>query len=204
MTEPLARATRELTPEAEAPPPPRQVPVAACEPGTTRVRVDAGGAPPHLTPGRGSLLKAFGAWGAKLVPKPPGADRRKANRHDVDCHAWVGWKTWRRFHVKDALLVNIGRGGARVFLDAPPPTDRPLWIFLETGASHAVVKARVLDLRATAGGQCVARVAFHTPCPFVFFEAAVCGQHASDPKTRARSRTTPASASVSTPTPAPA
>ena len=36
-------------------------------------------------------------------------------------------------------------------------------------------KALVLGVVATARGQCVVRVAFREPCPFAFFEAAVCG-----------------------------
>jgi hypothetical protein len=125
-----------------------------------------------------------------MAPAPiPKVERRRTPRYHVECLAWVGWKTWRRFPMHDALLINISRGGALVFLDGPPPTDRDIWIFLETPGRNAVVKARVLEVQTTAQGQCAARVGFAEACPYVFFEAAVCGQHAADPKARRISMT---------------
>lgn len=159
-----------------------------------RLRIDRGGPRgSDQAPGRGSLLKSFGVWdgaaarGARARPGRPAAqpERRSAPRHRVECRAWVGWKTWRRFPMHDALMIDLSRGGARIFLDAPPPSDRPVWVFLETPGRNAVVRARVKDFTLTAGGQCAARVAFDELCPYAVFEAAVCGLAPADPRARA-------------------
>ncbi len=144
-----------------------------------------------LAPGRGSLLRSFGVWDrkapARVVPQANPAsvsERRLEDRLPVECHAWVGWKTWRRFQMNDALMIDLSRGGARVFLDAPPPTGRSIWVFIETPKLNSVVQARVLDVQSTRTGQCVARIAFDEPCPYGVFEAAVCGLAPVDPKRR--------------------
>jgi len=161
-------------------------------------RVDRGSARgSDIAPGRGSVLRVFGGWGGRVRPAPagPAADDRRAEvRHaEVECRAWVGWKGWRRFHMSNALVVNLSRGGALVFLDTPPPPGRDLWVYLESPAGKAVVKARAVEICTTAGGQCTARVAFREPCPFSVFEAAVCGLAAVHPGTRAaRGRRVPA------------
>lgn len=152
------------------------------------VRIDQGsGGGSEMAPGRGSLLRAFGAWGRRSVRSAAVSEqeRRFADRHDeVECLAWVGWKTFRRFHMRDALIINLSRGGAQIFIDNPPAGNRPVWVFLETPGENAIVKARVLDLRTTAGGQCALRVEFHEPCPYAVFEAAVCGLAPSNPRMR--------------------
>jgi hypothetical protein len=86
--------------------------------------------------------------------------------------------------MSDALMINISRGGARVFLDTPPPRGRAVWVYLETPSERAVVKARVVEVRPTAQGQCSVRVAFRQPCPLAFFEAAVCGLAPANPRAR--------------------
>jgi hypothetical protein len=151
----------------------------------TRFRVDGGSdAGSDLAPGCGSLLRAFGTLAA-TKPVSTVQDRRAELRHNtVECLAWVGWKVWREFKMKDALVVNISRSGAQIFVDAPPPADRPVWLYLETPREKTIVKARVQSLTTTAAGQCAAHVSFLEPCPYAFFEAAVCGMAPSDPKTR--------------------
>jgi hypothetical protein len=84
----------------------------------------------------------------------------------------------------DALVINISRGGAQIFLDAPPPSHKPVWLFLETPRDRKIVKAEVQQIRATADGQCMVHVEFAEHCPYAFFEAAVCGQTASNPRNR--------------------
>lgn len=169
-----------------------------------RVRVDAGrplGLGGVAGPGRGSLLGSFRAAGAGRAVEIPSDDRRNEDRHhDVECQAWVGWRTWRGFAMNDAVLINLSRGGTRAFLNCAPPVGRKLWLFLETPGRKAVVKSRALEVQTTPSGQCVVRVAFDEPCPNALFEAAVCGQTASDPKTRPRA----ASALSRTPASAPA
>ena len=163
------------------------------EHGTSRkFRVDPGsgsgsksGDGRDLAPGRGSLLRAFGAWGKRPAGSVPAeGERRSATRHHVECLSWIGWKGWRRFEMKDALLVNLSRGGAQIFLDTPPPTDRAVWVFLEIPGQTTTVKGRVLETRTTDQGQCLVRIRFGQPCPYAFFEAAVCGLAATDPKLR--------------------
>jgi hypothetical protein len=157
--------------------------------GTQRVRVDQGSRNgSEIAPGRGSLLNAFGAWRGRLArpPVPVAEERRAESRHtEVECQAWVGWKTWRRFRLTNALVVNLSRGGAQVFLDAPPPADATVWVYLETPSKKAIVKGQVREVCSTSGGQCVVRLQFSEPCPFAFFEAAVCGLAASNPRARA-------------------
>jgi hypothetical protein len=159
-------------------------PVRGESPKVRRLRIDVGGegAVTEGAPGRGSLLRAFGAWQG-----PAAADRRDEARYDhdrIECQARVGWTTWRGARLTHALVVNLSRGGACVFLDAPPPTAR-ISVHLETPGHRAVVEARVLEVRQTARGQCTARIAFAAPCPFAVFEAAVCGQAPIDPRMRA-------------------
>ena len=164
----------------------------------TRVRIDAGSGGPaapgqDLAPGRGSLLRAFHAWGGPLGRKgplissgpEPEPERRAEPRHNpAECLAWVGWRTWRGFRMNDAVLINLSRGGARVFLDERPPQGRAVWVFLEAPGRNAVVKAQSLDVKAAPTGQFSARVEFLEVCPYALFEAAVCGLAPSDPRTR--------------------
>jgi PilZ domain len=166
------------------------------ERGRRWIRIDPGsgsGGGSDLGPGRGSLLSAFSAWGQQAVrmivapePEPTLApDRRALAREDsLECLAWVGWKGHRQFFMNDAVVVNLSRGGAQIFLDAEPPKDNPVWIFLETPAENAIIKSRVLEVVATSHGQHSIRVAFDAPCSFALFEAAVCGMAPVNPKAR--------------------
>ena len=154
------------------------------------MRVDPGNpARSELGPGRGSLLRAFNAWGDRakraIVAPMPELDRRDDGRHEnVECNAWVGWRSWRQFQMNDALLVNLSRGGAQIFLDAEPPLKRTLWVFLETPGQKAIVKGHIKEVSPTGQGQFSVRLEFDEPCPFALFEAAVCGLAPSNPKNR--------------------
>ena len=129
--------------------------------------------------GNGSLLGLF----RRRAVAPP--ERRNEARHEaIEGRAWLGWKRWRGFRAPYALIVNISRGGALVFLDEPPPAGKPVWIFLETPDLKTVVKARVLEIQTTPAGQSAVRLAFEKPCPFAVFDAAVCGVQPADPKRR--------------------
>jgi PilZ domain len=145
-----------------------------------RVRVDAGS---DLATDRRSLLGTFGQRAFRVFV-PPASERRGTPRHQVECLAWVGWKSWRRFTMNDALIVNLSRGGALIFLDEPPPRYRPVWVFLETPGQQTIVKAQVCAIQTTAQGQCSIRIVFDEPCPYAFFEAAVCGLTATNPRLR--------------------
>ena len=145
-----------------------------------RVRIDAGRHGAGTV--RGSLLGAFGVRSGAASTAVP--ERRGEDRHQVECLAWVGWRTWRGFVMNDALLIDLSRGGTRAFLDKAPPKGRAVWLFFETPGKKAVVKARTLDVTAAASGQFSARIAFDAPCPFALFEAAVCGLAPADPKAR--------------------
>jgi hypothetical protein len=134
----------------------------------------------------GSLLGLFRMRGETAT-----RERRSEARHEiVECRAWLGWKIWRGFRAPAALIVNISRGGALVFLDEPPTDHRPVWIFLETPQVRTIIKAKTLEVRTTNSGQCAVRLAFETPCPYSVFEAAVCGVSPADPKERIRAATT--------------
>jgi hypothetical protein len=113
-------------------------------------------------------------------------ERRTETRHEIaECRAWLGWQIWRGLSAPDALIVNISRGGALVFLDEPPPRGS-VWIFLETPNVRTTIKAKTLEIQTTSSGQCAVRLAFDTPCPYGVFEAAVCGLPPADPKQRIR------------------
>src|SRR5205807_882868 len=105
------------------------------------------GEPAPVVRGLGRRPPAQGQGARRLRPadgRGPGA--AADDRHRVECVAWVGWKSWRRFHMTDALMIDLSRGGARVFVDAPPPTGRAVWVFIETPGLNAIVKARVLEV----------------------------------------------------------
>lgn len=135
---------------------------------------------PPARAGGNSLLGIF-----RIRHAAAASERRSEARHQVvECRAWLGWRIWRGFHAPDALIVNISRGGAMVFLDEPPPGRRPVWIFLETPELKAIIKAKTLEVRMTNSGQCAVRLAFDTPCPYGAFDAAVCGLPPVGPKRR--------------------
>jgi hypothetical protein len=134
----------------------------------------------------GSLLGLF-----RLRGETAARERRSEPRHEIaECRAWLGWKLWRGFRAPAALIVNISRGGALVFIDEPPAANRPVWIFLETPQVRTIIKAKALEVRTTNSGQCAVRLAFETPCPYCVFEAAVCGVSPADPKHRVRAAMT--------------
>ena len=136
---------------------------------------------------RASLLGDFGLFDRKEEPRPRIAvlERRSTERiHNLECKSWVGWKKFRGFSMNHSLLVDISRGGARIFIDKAPPPHQPVWIYLETPFKHASVRARVVVAEQTKQGQCMLRVEFEEHCPYDFFEAAVCGVAAANPKTR--------------------
>ena len=164
--------------------PDRPIVRAVFDPGAGRkkwMRVDAGfPMGRNLAEGRGSLLGEFHV-GAKTLK----TERRSEPRHrHVECLAWVGWRVWRGFKMNDAVLIDLSRGGARVFLDSAPPQGRDVWLYLETPGEKAIIEARVCRAEATSKGQCTIRVEFRTVCPYALFEAAVCGLHAVNPKAR--------------------
>jgi hypothetical protein len=130
-----------------------------------------------------SLLGLFRLWNG-----PPAEERRRSPRHMVvESQVWLGW--WRGeagFLASSAVIINLSRGGAFIFLDEEPPRDLPVWICLGMPDPVGFVEARVLGIKKSRQGQCAARLEFREPCPYGFFEAAVCGLHASDPKGRRR------------------
>lgn len=154
------------------------------------MRVDPGtSARSELGPSRGSLLRAFNAWGDRakraIIAPMPELERRETDRHEnVECSAWLGWKSWRQFHMNSALLINLSRGGAQIFLDAEPPRKRSIWVFLETPGQKAIIRGHLNEVSATGQGQYSVRLEFDEPCPFALFEAAVCGLAPSNPKNR--------------------
>src|SRR5262249_49364010 len=125
----------------ETPSAPGPHPSPAGPPRAPRVRVDPGsGRGADLAPGQRSLLRGVGAGGrargvtgalAAARERERHCERRATPRAHVECLVWLGWKTWRRFRLNDALMINLSRGGARLFLDSAPPTDRPVWVFLQ-------------------------------------------------------------------------
>jgi hypothetical protein len=130
-----------------------------------------------------SLLGLFRLWGAK----PAGERRRSPRLEVVESQVWLGW--WREsasFLASSAVIINLSRGGAFIFLDDQPPPDKPVWICLGMPDPVGFVEARVVEVKVSRQGQCAVRIEFREPCPYDFFEAAVCGLPASDPRRRNR------------------
>jgi hypothetical protein len=130
-----------------------------------------------------SLLGLFRLWGEETGP-----DRRRAPRHEVvESQVWLGW--WRGeagFQSSSAVIINLSRGGAFIFLDEKPPKDLPVWISMGTPDPIGFVEARVIAVKMSRQGQCAVRLEFLAPCPYSFFEAAVCGLPPADPRERTR------------------
>jgi hypothetical protein len=130
-----------------------------------------------------SFLGLFRLW-----ERQPAAERRRAPRYEaVESQVWLGW--WRGeagFLASSAVIINLSRGGAFIFLDDEPPADQPVWICLGMPDPVGFVEARVVAVKKSRQGQCAARLEFREPCPYSFFEAAVCGLSASDPRRRQR------------------
>jgi hypothetical protein len=130
-----------------------------------------------------SLLGLFRLWGDKPTP-----ERRRSPRHEVvESRVWLGW--WRGeegFRAESAVIIDLSRGGAFIFLDVPPPRDQPVWISLGLPDPVGFVEGRVVATKAMRQGQCAVRLEFRAPCPYGFFEAAVCGMAPADPRRRNR------------------
>jgi hypothetical protein len=130
-----------------------------------------------------SLLGLFRLWGDKPTP-----ERRRAPRHEaVESQVWLGW--WRGaegFQASRAVIIDLSRGGAFIFLDVQPPKNQPVWISLGTPDPVGFVEARVVAVKMSRQGQCAVRLEFREPCPYGFFEVAVCGMAPTDPRRRNR------------------
>ncbi len=113
-------------------------------------------------------------------------DHRREERYaPVNHWAWLGWWRWRGFRMLDALVINISRGGALVFLDEPPPLRRSVWLFVGTPDTKITLKAKTVESIMTQHGQCAIRLQFRQPPPLELFDVAVCGLSSVDPKRRA-------------------
>ena len=130
-----------------------------------------------------SLLGLFRLWGEQPTP-----ERRRSPRHEaVESQVWLGW--WRGapgFVASSAVIIDLSRGGAFIFLDIKPPKDQPVWISLGMPDPVDSVEARVVSIKVSRQGQCAVRLEFLEPCPYGFFEAAVCGLSPTDPRRRER------------------
>jgi hypothetical protein len=128
---------------------------------------------PRDRPEDTGLLDQFRSWIA-ATPR----ENRRAARHAARTHIiWAGW--WRgedEFFALPARLANIGRGGALIFVEHPPPEAHSLWICLGTPEPDESIAATVLEVRRARRTECAVRVAFHKPCPPRFLEAAICGR----------------------------
>src|SRR5262245_45091166 len=72
-----------------------------------------------------SLLGLFRLWPDAIASTP---ERRRSPRHEVvESQVWLGW--WRGaagFLASSAVIINLSRGGAFIFLDDQPPKDQPV------------------------------------------------------------------------------
>ncbi len=103
-----------------------------------------------------SLLGLFRLWDVQPTP-----ERRRLPRHEVvESQVWLGW--WRGesgFLTSSALIINLSRGGAMIFLDEQPPKDEPVWICMGMPDPVGFVEARVVATQLSEHGQCGARPA---------------------------------------------
>jgi hypothetical protein len=150
-------------------------------------RVDRGGEPAGAG---GSLLGTFQGWNtrstraASVAPSPVTERRTEARHARPECLAWVSWSGFWKFQTRDALVIDLSRGGARILLDGPPAERRPFWVFLGSSGEKVVMRAEIREVERLRNGQCAVRVMFRDPCPYSLFEAAVCGMAAADPRAR--------------------
>ncbi len=102
-----------------------------------------------------SFLKLFRLWGEGGVPE---SERRRSARHAVvEAQVWLGWKRPEAgFRTHPAILINLSRGGAYVFLDERPPRDQAVWICLGMPQPINYVEGRVVAIRTLKLGQCAA------------------------------------------------
>lgn len=149
-----------------------------------RLRFDkvAKGAAAPRAEGR-SLLALF-----RLLGNQPTPERRRLPRHEVvESRVWLEWhRDEAGLRASNAVIINLSRGGAFVFLDECPPKDRPVWISLGMPDPIGRIEARVIATKVSRQGQCSARLEFADACPYSFFEAAVCGMSPADPRRRGR------------------
>jgi hypothetical protein len=103
------------------------------------------------------------------------SDRRGSFRHDaIEGEVWVGWWVRADFGAIDGRLLNISRGGALTILGHRPPKNEPVWIFKETEAALASVRAEVVGSTPAPDGAYAVRLRFLAPCPTILCEAVVC------------------------------
>ena len=113
------------------------------------------------------------------LPSAGGRDpSRRANyRHiPAECRAWIAWKMDGGLNRVPARLLDIGRGGAAVELDAEIPRDQPLLFGLdESLATHGFLEATVVRIVRTGSNCQRLHLAFAATCPDALLKEAVFG-----------------------------
>ena len=124
---------------------------------------------------------------------PPAIEQRTAPRkitmHDK---TYVQLMEWRGTPITRAKLLNVGAGGALIFVESVGAPDRPLWIRLERAPETGWIAA---DVARVDGPQEVA-IRFRPSCPLDFFLAATLRGDAE--RTGDSENATPGIAEVST------
>lgn len=99
-------------------------------------------------------------------------DRRASPRHRAIANrARVEWLEGGQPRGSAARLVDIGRGGAMLVADRPPPLHRTVWIRIEEPTATDEVRATVVR----HGGPDRVGLSFPDPGPYDLFLAATLG-----------------------------
>jgi hypothetical protein len=99
-------------------------------------------------------------------------DRRVAQRYRaVEGRCWVGWQDGVGFRQSAAWILDISVSGSLIATDAPPPTNRTVWLRLDNPSVPEWAETRVIDLQASKSGIYAARLVFRGACPYAFIKA---------------------------------
>jgi hypothetical protein len=120
--------------------------------------------------------------------KPARRERRRTKRYPAAEHrAWIGWrKDDGEYSVFAAKLIDVSRGGARLSLAEPPPTNHRVWLWLGAPKPVDYVQATTLDVKVSPENEYDVRVEFHSACPKLFYQVAVHGQTPATARAAAR------------------
>jgi hypothetical protein len=120
--------------------------------------------------------------GEGAPPPAPGRieERRVAHRYRAtQGRCWIGWNDGVKFHQSAAWLLNISLSGGLVATDAPPPTNRSVWLRLDDPAVPDWTEARIIEIKGSRGGLSAARLVFRGSCPYALMKVVAFGASAA-------------------------
>jgi hypothetical protein len=131
---------------------------------------------PDSNPSGAELLRGEESfeWGMSEPPPPEVRieDRRVAQRYRAqEGRCWIGWHEAGAFRQSPAWILDISASGGLLATDAPPLTDRSVWLRLDNPAVPDWAEARVVQLQASQSGFHAVRLVFRGTCPYPLIKA---------------------------------